>query len=509
MSNPEFAESPAIQVKRKPKRWKWMVPGVLLAIVLVDQAWVWVDRRFSIGYDTTRITAPLDHGYPDYLAWLNQKYGAGITPANNAAPLILEIVGPGDAPAAQLKEIYRVWGIPQPVGKAAFAEFTAWAQRGNPQHPAEWSEVEAASAAPWKTADHPEVAKWIGEMGPALAGLDRAAAKPRFFVPVVTDDGKSSGATGTSIVLARTPWVGAAKGLSTAAWARALNRLGTGDGAGFQHDITMCLQFSRLVAQQPTLVEHLVGEAIDAGALQAVQGAAASELLDAKTAGAVRAGLVALGPFPSAARAVDESERFAELEFMCQFRRGDTGAAGLPKGAFAVIPMDYNGSMREINGIFDRAARVFDLPTYDQEHEAMGALLAEVSSHAERAGVWHSKRVAHMMEDFTMDILFPSLDRVVMVEAEDSENRDLALTALALREAKWRKGAFPDALGDLKAVGFDAPLDRFSGKPLIYRRKGEGYVLYSVGPDGKDNGGVARGEAHGAKEWDIVVKAEK
>ena len=33
-------------------------------------------------------------------------------------------------------------------------------------------------------------------------------------------------------------------------------------------------------------------------------------------------------------------------------------------------------------------------------------------------------------------------------------------------------------------------LDPFSlGKPLLYRRNGSGYVLYSIGPDGKDDGG--------------------
>ena len=38
------------------------------------------------------------------------------------------------------------------------------------------------------------------------------------------------------------------------------------------------------------------------------------------------------------------------------------------------------------------------------------------------------------------------------------------------------------------------PLDRFTGKALVYRLKGDEYELYSLGPNGKDDGGVWDGE---------------
>ena len=41
----------------------------------------------TLGHDTTRITSPLlADGTPDYGAWMNEEYGAGITPEDNAAP---------------------------------------------------------------------------------------------------------------------------------------------------------------------------------------------------------------------------------------------------------------------------------------------------------------------------------------------------------------------------------------------------------------------------------------
>ncbi len=57
--------------------------------------------------------------------------------------------------------------------------------------------------------------------------------------------------------------------------------------------------------------------------------------------------------------------------------------------------------------------------------------------------------------------------------------------ALELRAHKLEAGAYPD--------GFPTALDPFSpdGAPLIYKREGDTYRLYSVGPDGKDDGGAA------------------
>jgi hypothetical protein len=40
------------------------------------------------------------------------------------------------------------------------------------------------------------------------------------------------------------------------------------------------------------------------------------------------------------------------------------------------------------------------------------------------------------------------------------------------------------------------PGDVFSGKPLIYRPNENGYLLYSVGINGKDEGGVGRMTTH-------------
>ncbi len=65
-------------------------------------------------------------------------------------------------------------------------------------------------------------------------------------------------------------------------------------------------------------------------------------------------------------------------------------------------------------------------------------------------------------------------------------------TRLALQAFRAETGAYPERLSAL-APRYLArvPDDPFADrKPLAYRRTGTAYVLYSIGPDAKDDGGT-------------------
>jgi hypothetical protein len=104
--------------------------------------------------------------------------------------------------------------------------------------------------------------------------------------------------------------------------------------------------------------------------------------------------------------------------------------------------------------------------------------------------------------------LMPYLASVRRDEPQAIVEADLSALALQLRLYRIDHGAFPDALSAL-GMPEAALLDRFADRPFVYRREGAGYVLYSVGPDGKDDGGRSREEdTKHTGRWDIVVRAE-
>jgi hypothetical protein len=78
-------------------------------------------------------------------------------------------------------------------------------------------------------------------------------------------------------------------------------------------------------------------------------------------------------------------------------------------------------------------------------------------------------------------------ERAVQAETE----RQMTLTAIALKRYQLRQGQLPPALQALVPEFLAAvPYDYLGSKPLAYRlNPGGGYVLYSIGEDGKDDGG--------------------
>ena len=62
---------------------------------------------------------------------------------------------------------------------------------------------------------------------------------------------------------------------------------------------------------------------------------------------------------------------------------------------------------------------------------------------------------------------------------------------LALMRYEKENGEFPISLNELVEQGYldSIPIDPFSGKPLVYKKTGDDFILYSFGEDFKDDGG--------------------
>jgi hypothetical protein len=114
-------------------------------------------------------------------------------------------------------------------------------------------------------------------------------------------------------------------------------------------------------------------------------------------------------------------------------------------------------------------------------------------------------------------LVLPALGKAATRFAYGQASVDLARTAMALERCRLSRGTFPDSL-DTLAPQFivKVPQDVIGGQPLKYRRTPEGaFVLYSVGWNEKDDGGVAGFDKDGAVDmqsgdwiWRCSAKAE-
>lgn len=94
--------------------------------------------------------------------------------------------------------------------------------------------------------------------------------------------------------------------------------------------------------------------------------------------------------------------------------------------------------------------------------------------------------------DLISQKLLPVFDKAWEKFAVNGTQNDLLMVSFALRAYKVEHGTCPASLRQLVPAYLKAiPTDFFSNKPLKYKVKGASYILYSVGPDGKDDGGKA------------------
>jgi len=97
--------------------------------------------------------------------------------------------------------------------------------------------------------------------------------------------------------------------------------------------------------------------------------------------------------------------------------------------------------------------------------------------------------------DPLLSIFTPALMRVLDISHRCKIDTGALITTLALLRYKAEKNEYPATLEELLTAGYikDVPIDPFSGKPLIYKCTADNFVLYSVGENFIDDGGIHRG----------------
>lgn len=135
--------------------------------------------------------------------------------------------------------------------------------------------------------------------------------------------------------------------------------------------------------------------------------------------------------------------------------------------------------------IADRQLAVADMPPRQRVREAR-----KLTEHVERELHRYGRRY------WISAMIMPALRRAVEEGVKAEVRLQVALTALAAEEWRLAHGRWPDSLEQLVPELLDAvPEDPFSDTRIQYKRTGTGVVVYSVGPDGQDDGGTSLEEA--------------
>ncbi|MFZ1988707.1 MAG: hypothetical protein WAW96_02950, partial [Alphaproteobacteria bacterium] len=102
------------------------------------------------------------------------------------------------------------------------------------------------------------------------------------------------------------------------------------------------------------------------------------------------------------------------------------------------------------------------------------------------------------------DSWFSSYDKAFMIFGRTAGLVRSAQVAVMAERYRLAKGRLPASLKELRDfVGHDLPADPFTGKDLIYKVQGKGFMVYSVGDDKVDDGGPVQSPR---KDWGLAVR---
>jgi hypothetical protein len=152
------------------------------------------------------------------------------------------------------------------------------------------------------------------------------------------------------------------------------------------------------------------------------------------------------------------------------------------------IAIEHLSSIREEVDPSEICLIATQLRTIAASREPVELLLARDAAFTERSNGWRARLwyVAHRLTKTPME----HEEAAVFTLQKRDTRLALLQVDFALRAYQKKHGEFPQCLAVLAPEELpEVPGDPFTSGPLIYRNAVDGFVLYSVGRDGIDNGG--------------------
>ncbi|MEO1999424.1 MAG: hypothetical protein ABGZ17_29615, partial [Planctomycetaceae bacterium] len=165
----------------------------------------------------------------------------------------------------------------------------------------------------------------------------------------------------------------------------------------------------------------------------------------------------------------------------------------------AMRSIDWSTTMRTGNQWYNRMVKILrntNRQDREREFDQMDRELKDVGQVPE--GLSQSLKLVlatresrgEALGNILLGLLLPAVRNLQYAEEQAIQKDDNLRIAFALAAYRNQHGAYPKTLDQL-APRFLKQIagDGFSGKPLVYRPNNNGYLLYSVGRNGKDQDG--------------------
>ncbi|QDV80637.1 hypothetical protein K2D_42670 [Planctomycetes bacterium K2D] len=373
---------------------------------------------------------------------------------------------------------------------------------------------------PWSQSDVPFLAAWFDRNSAAIdhvaAGLDR----PQWALP---KSGWIRGESDPTNWLDMTALMGSRQ-VARTLLARTLYKIGEQDWQAARRDGLAIMKLTAHFAEGPFLVDQLVAIAIDGLAASAIRQMALSPESPVDELRMLLKEFDAIGPASRMRDTMDSGERYYGLSEVIAWSNSSdmegrlaeyldfVGLMGSSPPSPLVLQMvgrfsiDWNIALRRLNETYDRVLVAAKIPNgrdrraalalIDTDNESASSRIQDAMSGVGR--VWTSAARGDIAADLFASISMMSFESLFAGEDRNRIDRALTRTAIALAIHRAEHDEYPESLDDLVPhVLPKAIVDPVYGGPLAYRRIDDGFLVYSLGFNGVDDGGSNDGESLG------------
>ncbi|HZZ73176.1 MAG TPA: hypothetical protein VFE24_13050 [Pirellulales bacterium] len=472
----------------------------------------------TLGKQTTVLSGPLrPDGQVDYLRYLNDQAARGATEQNNAAVSLVRALGPANLNPDQQQALLKSLGIESLADRGSFfiplADYIhrRLEQSGRMGDGAEEMEkyrvqFEKSIFEPWSTLDAPALAGWLAANEAPIRVLREAAGRSQFFLPLLTEHP-------TETIRNAVPPVG----FESAGWLWQMllvnvnHSFGERDFALACDDLRALDRLSSGLAQTLDLATPMNYETSIVQLCEVERAAANSGKLSAAEIRKLRDLIARMPPVEVMTPRWRAYQRFLVLDTLVDDLRA---GATIERAADSAEPCEFGPLLRAAGRwrtSSDEAARTLNqwCDRLERSESAAGVnprapkLAALAAQQKQLEGDLNSWRAA------VQDLFGTPAVRARLLAAQRFEQTLLApalvgarsaarartlwqLTQIACALAAYRAehGAFPRDLKALAPPDAAEPRgDLYHGTPFVYEPTVEGYRLYSMGENGRDDRG--------------------
>ncbi len=163
---------------------------------------------------------------------------------------------------------------------------------------------------------------------------------------------------------------------------------------------------------------------------------------------------------------------------------------GLPKFTYETHPYRFcpRGWLRQSQVVFNRVMAEQVLNAYDvAKHRVFPGRQADSQAYVDK--IVENKSLFNRLAAVSVPNIWKALEKVTRVQVKYEQ----AAIVCALERFRLKHGQYPESLSALSPEWIpQLPLDPITGEPFKYQRQADGqFLLYSVGWDEKDDGGIS------------------